>query len=69
MWTCQNDGTLTSSDIGGCVEHASCQPTPAGVNGCICDEGFLGNGLENCEDITDCTYTYNDEIGPITMQV
>ena len=51
-----------------CVDHAGCVPNADSFS-CQCEEGYIGNGVIECNDVTDCTYIFNVEDGPVTMHV
>lgn len=43
-------GNKASVDCGGCQSNASCM-----ANACVCDSGYVPDGLGNCEDVDECT--------------
>ena len=51
-----------------CVDHAECLPSGDSFS-CQCEEGYIGNGVEQCNDVLDCTYTFDRDEGPVDMTV
>ena len=48
-WSCNEGGILEPTDIGGCVEHGSCEPDDDGIRQCVCDDGFSGDATVECQ--------------------
>ena len=62
------DGSIYTFDNGHCVEHATCIANEQyGVNNCHCDQGYSGDGFQECELVTDCTEVIDGQ--EVTMEV
>ena len=50
LYECDADGVLHEHNIE-CADNASCVQNDDFINECICDEGYTGDGFEECEGL------------------
>ena len=48
LYECDDAGNLNITDLQ-CVENASCVQDDDFIRECVCDEGYTGDGFDECE--------------------
>ena len=57
LYECDNNGDLQVINTE-CADNAACVRSDDFVTQCVCDEGYTGDGLVECEGLNIYTYKY-----------